>query len=549
MNFDSSFLRSKYFAIILSLVPISAPDSLLAQYVTRESPYSFTTSNPSAPSGDQSPLGGGQNQNVPEGGVNDIGLHLKAGPLRQGIGPTSLVVEVTPGSLADAAGILPDDIILMVDKGAADPGGQIRLIRQTLKRGRLAEVVVDRGGEWITFSISGSLPSQVLMAGRARGALDISIVKQNADTRTLQFIKRTRFASDLPKLEQLIDLAAAFGVEEHQISEALVRGIFVPHLEDLKAAYMELEGPSCLEVMKAVVRQRRERYGENESLKSINKEYLRNPEFFCKDSAIMNDKSRNTTWNDRFGGIPLFVRENYIFKIYGKPFSALEEDGFSPTVLQAFIRNIEYPQARCDFTARLGGDLDCGRLTPVVTVSRVSQQMEQARRFNSFGPSKSDLALRLQLFANGANEALNQLVIENTRSSPLVQLFGIDEGPESIYNALIARYARARVDRLGSCGDSLVEISKFHSRNFVTRRGGVITNQENRSYTERWHVPRKFASLVERLKNTVAEGLLGDPLEREFAEVFEAISCDSAARRKLEDNMVAYMNGSPLVAR
>ena len=73
----------------------------------------------------------------------------------------------------------------------------------------------------------------------------------------------------------------------------------------------------------------------------------------------MNDKSRNTTWNDRFGGIPLFVRENYIFKIYGKPFSALEEDGFSPTVLQAFIRNIEVVQV---FEKRLAFVWDRGSL-------------------------------------------------------------------------------------------------------------------------------------------------------------------------------------------
>lgn len=72
------------------------------------------------------------------------GLSLASGPGRPGYGPTSLVVAVVPGSVADRAGVQTKDLILMVENGAANPAGHIGKMHRAFDRYDVAEIMVER---------------------------------------------------------------------------------------------------------------------------------------------------------------------------------------------------------------------------------------------------------------------------------------------------------------------------------------------------------------------------------------------------------------------
>lgn len=103
------------------------------------------------------PKGLEANKPLPPGTLaadRDLGLFLGEGPIENGIGPTSVVLAVEPGSAAAKAGIAANDVLLIVDNGAGDPTAHIFMINSALEeRGRVDVHVKKPMGDRVILTI------------------------------------------------------------------------------------------------------------------------------------------------------------------------------------------------------------------------------------------------------------------------------------------------------------------------------------------------------------------------------------------------------------
>ncbi|OHV08400.1 PDZ domain-containing protein [Kushneria phosphatilytica] len=473
------------------------------------------------------------------------GLSLAKGPGRRGFGPTSLVTGVTPGSSAHGAGVRQKDLILMVDQAAADPAGHLSLIHRGFSRGNTVRVLLEHpDGE----------QSMVRLVPPARTASGAEVTVRDA-ARVKEVLSREsgRFDQKRPALPQLIALADALGIPEDGISEAIANGHLNPHPDDLFNAYFELDDSDC-QAMQHRIQQRLTGEGKSRNVEAI-------ASMDCKRASLLFDKVRYDAWNHRFGAKP----ETLELRPVDPSFPAhLQPKRINPTVLSHFNLTHEtqkqYAQMRCDFTTALfehdKAFIDCDGVRSTRENNTMLAQARAAQRDETFGPTDNAISYRLGLMANGAFEMLETLAIEDMLSlhaEEKVSRIGRYDpaGPEPRFTPLIAGYAKARIWRHGACGETTTNITKVVMKRIQTKTlSGLIIGEQDNSYRMTFEAPARFARVIRQYIDNPLPGELGwARVAKRFQPALDKIDCQSEARQRLEDNMIAYLSGQPPVHR
>lgn len=107
-------------------------------------------------------------------------------------------------------------------------------------------------------------------------------------------------------------------------------------------------------------------------------------------------------------------------------------------------------------------------------------------------------------------------------------------------SGILAAYAIGRTHHLGACGDPITTYTQdaVYWTEYVNGFGQHVSSSPESRRTTTAEVPSKFDAIVRR-SNSIDTSWF---LDREMAQIVSRMSCDSAARRQLEDNMIAYFN-------
>lgn len=183
----------------------------------------------------------------------------------------------------------------------------------------------------------------------------------------------------------------------------------------------------------------------------------------------------------------------------------------------------------------------------------VRDQLVAASRSDALGPALDPVSFRLRLIMDGAFEALSFLGAQDmaAASRPWSGDFSLILEPggrsaDTAYLGLIAAYAVARLSFLGRCSDAVTPMRLDVVKVWETRRGGVVTGIEDRSYSFDFETLSKFAPIVEQMGMREQPGAPGWTIVlRQFGPAFEMLSCEAKDRENLEANMLAYYQGGP----
>lgn len=452
-----------------------------------------------------------------------LGLTLAEGPLRQGIGPTSLVVSVESGGVSDQAGIQVGDLILTA-RIAGPPDSHIRHIKEWLEIDRPVNVLIEQP--------DGSRHNRRIMPP-PKEVNKVLVTDVSAINRIFSGDGKS-FLRDRSALQQLIELGEALGIDQDEISQAIADGRLNPSLSDLIRAYLELDTTTCSDLAKRI--RAREKVGSP----------LYNRANDCEWIALNVDEVRFNAWNARFGPRP----------------AELQTMRIDPTVIAYFNANDvlgkRFHQLRCDFTTALSEVatilVDCAGARPTKKRNLVYAQASDARRDDVFGSADDPTSYRIRLISDGAFETLETLAIEDMKSrrppaEHLVSYIGAyrPNGPEPRYTPLIASYILARVYQYGPCGDRLVRLTKsVEDRRKLGTLSGYTIRDDDFSYSLDVNVPAAFAPTVEKMAHLPMPGEPGwGRIRAGLGEVLRGLSCDSEERRRLEANMLAYIDKNP----
>lgn len=107
---------------------------------------------------------------------------------------------------------------------------------------------------------------------------------------------------------------------------------------------------------------------------------------------------------------------------------------------------------------------------------------------------------------------------------------------------IIAAYALGRTQILGACGDAVTPYSqdRVYWTEYTNGLGQYISSSPETRTTDHALVLNKFDSVVRRQSSITTS----DFLSREMATIIGKLSCESPIRLRLEDNLIAYFNGS-----
>ena len=103
-------------------------------------------------------------------------------------------------------------------------------------------------------------------------------------------------------------------------------------------------------------------------------------------------------------------------------------------------------------------------------------------------------------------------------------------------------YALGRMQILGACGDAVTpyQQDKVYWTEYISGLGQYISSSPETRSTDYALVLKKFDQVVRR-QNSITTS---DFLSREMAGIIGKLSCESPIRLQLEDNLIAYFNGS-----
>jgi len=107
---------------------------------------------------------------------------------------------------------------------------------------------------------------------------------------------------------------------------------------------------------------------------------------------------------------------------------------------------------------------------------------------------------------------------------------------------IITAYALGRMQVLGACGDAVTPYSqdRVYWTEYTNGLGQYISSSPETRTTDHALVLNKFDRVVRR-QNSITTS---DFLSREMATIIGKLSCESPIRLRLEDNLIAYFNGS-----
>lgn len=347
---------------------------------------------------------------------------------------------------------------------------------------------------------------------------------------------------------------------ETQVTRAMLNGEFNPHLADVVAAYEELPGLSCGELIDVRMSWFSQTNTTEQERQTQRNFLTRNIAAQCPGMMRGLDDRRIDAWNARFGILDTADMPPDIARF-------ADSSGATPrtTVVAFFMRNQKreeaYAQSRCNFTSALSEQLpsmtvhvDCPNgMRPSVQTDRGLAQLAAARRDDVFGPANGVFALRLRLMHDGAFEGLQTLIREDVRvaaesaipfrafagARDLVAQQSIDSG----YVGLIALYTMLRLDSIGACGDTLSTLTQRTEfwTEYRTLSGQYRGESAKETMTRDFQVLAKFAP-------TIMQARVTDRIElgvfREIGGLFDAIGCNDPRRTQLEANMIAYLGGA-----
>jgi len=486
---------------------------------------------------------------VPEQSEVDpkTGLALEKGPSVYRIGPTARVTAVQADSPAGRAGVKAGDLIYAIEMGASDWSEKINTIHRYFKKKNSVELWLNRDGEDIHVVLTP--------APEAAESLDVDLDGRNLSA-VSGSLSHQRFPQTSSALSQLTELAAALGIAEDEVSEAIADGRLNPDLQDLITAFLQLDGISCQSLRRPPEMEDRGTEGPGQS-RATN--YNGRMQMGCTQLALLFDQKRIDAWNTRFGPRP----------------AKLATARVNPTVVSYFFGNEktqnEYAQLRCDFTSAAAAsrpDLSifvaCSGQTSSVVQNEGLRQLSEARRDDLLGPSDSEVSFRIRLFADGAFEALDAMAKRDATEShrpdmawvrPLLSynanregLLGGQGAERPDYTGLIASYGMARLFTLGPCGDSLTQLTQRseHWREYRNGFGQYTGRSASDTSYRDFDVLEKFSPMVMAAKRS--EGY-GSSVYEGMGEVLRGMSCETDLRGQLEANMIAYFEGRPPVYR
>tara|TARA_B100000929_G_scaffold290187_1_gene282963 strand:+ start:1390 stop:3483 length:2094 start_codon:yes stop_codon:yes gene_type:complete len=466
------------------------------------------------------------------------GLSLGIGDRIRGVGPTSIVIEVEQGSPAERSGISEGELILSVMDGAGFPATHVETIR--------AEYGKNTPVEFLIQSVEGDRRNAVLILPTKindNNQTERQLTLNNfLSSEAIDLLSTSQLDSEKSYIEQISQLAEALGIAERDVSVAISDGRMNPTLNDLESAFLEFPGMSCEDIyqknVSTLIAAGREQFAEQQLSM-----FRRDPDTWCQYLAFLIDDVRVSAWNDRFGPLP----------------TRLVTRRIDPTVVAYYnandVRKREYAQIRCDFTAAMQQIfpdksifVDCGSLKPTITENLALAQMAAAQREDIFGPAENLVSWRIRLFADGAYEALEKLAIidmEQARShfvSHLGQF--IHNGPAPTYTPLISSYASARLDFLGSCGDSLTTLMlSVKNEQTTSTVSGIQISRNDFSYVHEFEALTEFEAVIRSVNWVPPPGAPGwREVADRFSVIFNQLECDSQERKTLESSMLEYIN-------
>lgn len=480
------------------------------------------------------------------------GLSLAKGPRLPGMPFTSQVQAIASGSAAALADLQIGDVIVQIGTVGGDWSNHHSFIDQGLQEHDTATLVIVRDNRRMQIVLT-ALPDDV-----AAPALR---TRPEQAANAAELLARGHFAHGDSALDQLAQLAAAVGVPEEEVTRAMVTGAFNPHLADVVAAFEELPGLTCGELLeKELARHARGNVTEDEIQNQ--KTFLSmNMNSLCPGWMRRADSQRIDAWNARFGVVDTNEMPPGIARL-----ADFQGPAPASTVVAFFMRNPRsqeaYAQNRCNFTSALAQHLpsmsihiDCPNgMRPAIQTDMGLAQLAAARRDDVFGPANGVFALRLRLMHDGGFEGLQTLIRQDARlSAQSVIPFRVFSGArdqieqqaiDSGYVGLIALYAMLRLDRLGACGDDLTKLTQRTEFWTEYRNGlGQYLGEGARDTISRdFTVLSKFAPAVTRAQVT---DRIGSDVLGEIAGLFDELTCDDPRRIQLEANMHAYLAGRP----
>lgn len=107
---------------------------------------------------------------------------------------------------------------------------------------------------------------------------------------------------------------------------------------------------------------------------------------------------------------------------------------------------------------------------------------------------------------------------------------------------IIAAYAFGRMHILGSCGEPTTSYQQdtVYWTEYTNGLGQYVSSSAESRKTDYASVPSKFDRIV-RTHNSITTSNF---LSSQMATIISRLSCDSSIRVQLEDNLIAYFNGS-----
>ncbi len=131
------------------------------------------------------------------------------------------------------------------------------------------------------------------------------------------------------------------------------------------------------------------------------------------------------------------------------------------------------------------------------------------------------------------------------RNDPFVRIFGEVMKLSNVVDrqsGILTAYALGRTQYLGACGDPLTHYSQdtVYWTDYVNAFGQTLSSSPETRSTAYAEVPSKFDAII-KAQNDIDSSFL---LAQAMAAIVSRLSCDSPARLQLEDNMIAYFNGS-----
>ncbi|TRW92762.1 hypothetical protein FNJ84_20935 [Paracoccus sp. M683] len=149
---------------------------------------------------------------------------------------------------------------------------------------------------------------------------------------------------------------------------------------------------------------------------------------------------------------------------------------------------------------------------------------------------------------NGQFRELISNPLGSDPDNPVSKLFRLAMELESAVKrdaGVLTAYAIGRTYHLGACGDPTTTFSQdtVYWTEYINGFGQHLSSSPSETRTSSAEVPAKFAEIV-RANDTIDTSWV---LDLEMARIVGRLSCDSPARKQLEDNMIAYFSRRPAV--